>query len=128
MIFVFIANQGFNFFSYNFAYLELVPKVMCKYTESDQFVECDDYKDICEEGKVYEWQVDYNDPFSYHNWMTEQNLFCKNDFLIGSFGSCYFIGFGFMGILLKFSDNYGRKSLAIFTCLYQVVLIFAILY
>ena len=28
IIFVFISNQGFNFFSYNFAYLELVPSLL----------------------------------------------------------------------------------------------------
>ena len=28
IIFIFVSNQGFNFFSYNFAYLELVPSLL----------------------------------------------------------------------------------------------------
>ena len=128
MIFVFIGSQGFNCFIYNFAYLELVPLVLCKYSKDSQFVECDDYKDICAEGKVFEWKVDYSDPYSFHNWMTDSELYCKSDFSIASFGSSFFLGLGFMGLILKFSDSIGRKTLAHYLCVFQILLIAAQLY
>ena len=46
MFFTFTSNQGFCYFSENFAYLELVPSILCKYHQDDQFVKCHDFKDI----------------------------------------------------------------------------------
>ena len=97
--------------------------MLCKYSEDSQFVKCDDYKDICVEGKVYEWKVDYSDQYSFHNWMTDSELYCNSDFSIGSFGSSYFLGLGFVGLVLKFSDNIGRKTLAHYLCVFQIPLI-----
>ena len=128
IIFAFITNQGFNNFSYNFVYLELVPSLLWKYNESNDFTKWDNFKDIWDLNLVSEYKVDYNNPLSFHNWITDHNLYCKNDFAIGSFGSCYFIGFGFMGLLLKFADNYGRKKLMFVGCLYHLLLILAILF
>ena len=109
MIYVIIASQGFTYFMFNFAYLELVPKILWKYNPSDEFIQCEDYKDIWIDGKVHQWKVDYEDKYSFHNWITEQNMYCKGDFLIGLFGCWFFVGFGLMGIVIKLGDIYGRK-------------------
>ena len=128
MIFGIIADQGLNFFLWNIAYLELVPSILCKYTETSTFVKCHDYKDICIKDKVYEWKVDYSDPYSFHNWMTDQQLYCKSDFAIGMFGSMFFMGFGFLGVFLKFSDKFGRRNIIISSCIFQTVIVLLFLF
>ena len=128
ILFGIIADQGINYFIFTIAYLELVPSVLCKYTKQDEFVKCYDYKDICKENYVFDWKVDYDDKYSFHNWITDQNLYCKSDFMIGLFGSIYFVGFGFLGVFLKFSDKYGRKKIVISSCIFQALLVFLFLF
>ena len=77
---------------------------------------------------MIDWKVDYSDPYSFHNWITEHNLYCKSEFVIGALGSCYFIGFGFLGVLLKFADNFGRKKVIFVGCVYHMILICALLF
>ena len=57
------------------------------------------------------WKVDYTDKRSLHNWMTEHKLYCEPKFYIGLFGSMFFIGVALQGLVLKFSDYYGRLVL-----------------
>ena len=67
------------------------------------------------------FEVDYNDEFSFHNWMTDQSLYCYSSFEIGLLGSLFFLGFAISGILLKFSDIIGRKMVMQVGTLLQAV-------
>ena len=54
--------------------------------------------------------------------MTDQNLYCKSSFMIGLFGSLYYIGYALYGVYLKQSDRYGRKAILITSCAFQGIL------
>lgn len=130
LIFVFFTYQGTNFFIYNLAYLELVPKLLCS-TDGVNYHICGTdldwtadksevsnyasvYKnELCTEHKIREdiyWKVDYSDKQSFHNWMTDESMYCESSIKIGLFGSFYFAGYAMSGIILKFSDHFGRLS------------------
>ena len=69
---------------------------------------------MCDQGRLIDekyWKVDYTDRISLHNWMTEHKLYWESRFYIGLFGSMYFFGFAFHGLLLKLSDYFGRVML-----------------
>lgn len=67
-----------------------------------------------------DYKVDYDDPYSFHNWMTDEKLFCESDFMIGLFGSLFFVGFACSGILLKTSDYFGRTFVIKVGCFLQI--------
>lgn len=52
--------------------------------------------------------------FKTENWITDFNLFCTESYVIGSFGTCIFIGmiFGFV-VFLPLSDKYGKLKFII---------------
>ena len=69
---------------------------------------------MCVDGNLISednWKVDYSVRRSLHNWMTELNLYCVPRFYIGLFGSMYFLGVALQGLVLNFSDRYGRIML-----------------
>ena len=69
-----IAYPGINFFVYNLAFLELVPKLECLYEGQTDYVTCET-TDICGSNDVIDYRPDFNDEESFHNWMTEQKLY-----------------------------------------------------
>ena len=80
---------------------------------------------MCIDGKLIDksnWKVDYTNTRSLNNWMTEHKLYCESRFYIGLFGSMYFIGEVFSGLLLKLSDHYGSVFIIQIVALFQVVL------
>ena len=69
---------------------------------------------MCVDGNLIgedNWEVDYSVRRSLHNWMTELKLYCVPRFYIGLFGSMYFLGVALQGLVLNFSDHYGRIML-----------------
>lgn len=126
MLAAIILYQGIGSVVYNLAYLELVPYIKCKYYGEDHFVKCKNERDICHKGKVEEWYVDYEEEESFHNWMTDQNLYCEDSFLIGLFGSVYFLGFALSGFILKQSDTYGRKKIMTLGSFLQIIALYGI--
>ncbi|CAI2362935.1 unnamed protein product [Moneuplotes crassus] len=111
LLYAVIAKQGASFFMYNLAYLELVPRLECYYIESE-FVECE-VEDICQGGVLKDrdlWRPDYTDSKSFRNWMTDMELYCYSEFMIGLIGSIIFVGFVLSGIVLKVGDRFGRKK------------------
>ena len=54
--------------------------------------------------------------------MTEQDLYCEDSFLIGLFGSLFFLGLTFNGIILKQTDRFGRKAILIYGSLAQAAI------
>ena len=77
---------------------------------------------------MYEWRVDYTDRYSYHNWMTDQQLYCKSDFMIGLLGTLFFTGLGLMGLIMKLADKYGRKRMITVGCLFQLTMVYALMF
>ena len=57
------------------------------------------------------FEVDYSDSKSFHNWMTDEKLYCYSGFEIGLLGSLFFLGFAISGLLLKMSDYIGRLNI-----------------
>ena len=138
-IFTIIAYQGPNYYAYCLAYLELVPRLLCG-VEGGELHECGKYSfayenqtyflgeeeyrsELCDGNKIRSdiyFEVDYNDSESYHNWMTDEQLYCKSKFMIGLFGSLFFLGFAISGLMLKFSDTVGRVRIVRFGLFLQV--------
>ena len=77
---------------------------------------------------VYQWKVDYTDDSSFHNWMSDQNLYCESHFMIGLFGSCLFAGFALLGLFLRLGNIYGRKKVLIFGIILQTILASVLLF
>ena len=111
MLAVILWNQGVGFFLFGLPFLELVPKLMW-YNEISKDFQVWNTSDIWIDGMLIDkskWYVDYTDSMSYHNWMTDLELYWNSSFMIGLFGSAFFIGFTTSGIILKQTDKYGRK-------------------
>ncbi|CAI2363647.1 unnamed protein product [Moneuplotes crassus] len=115
MLYAPIARQGVSFFVYSLSFLELVPRLECLVEGTSVFEVCKK-ADICtEEGLIDRnlWRIDFTDSKSFHNWMTDLELFCYSDFMIGLLGSIMFAGFALSGIGLKQADRFGRKKTAL---------------
>ena len=97
VMYVMITISGVNFYSTNLAYLELVPDLKWRYVVGEEFRNWRDVKDVCG-SEVYDWYPNFKDRESFHNWMTEQNLYCKSSFMIGLFGSLFFVGLAVNGL------------------------------
>lgn len=124
LCFALLSYNGINFFVYNLAFLELVPQLRCRESPDLPFVDICYTEDICLPDGLKDrqlWEVNFDHPESFHNWMTDLELFCKSGFLIGLFGSMYFVGFAINGLLLKQSDTYGRKKIIIIGCFMQIL-------
>ena len=124
-----MAYQGPNFYAYNMACLELVPRLLCG-IKGENLHECGAgihtdlnsyeltydtaYKsELCQGNKIrpdVHFEVDFSDPKSFNNWMTDQQLYCHSGFNIGLLGSMFFLGFAISGILMKMSDYIGRLA------------------
>ena len=97
---------------------------MCLDPNTQNFVEWSDHKSICNDGKLIDkskWYVDYSDSKSFHNWMTDQEMYCESNFMIGLFGSVFFLGFAMTGIMLKQADKFGRKKVLTFGLIMQTI-------
>ena len=87
--------QGISFFLYGLPFFELVPKIMWQKGALEVF-ESWGTEDICVSGNLIDktkWYVDYSDSESFHNWMTDYDLYWDSSFMIGLFGSTFFVGF-----------------------------------
>ena len=69
-----IAYPGINFFIYNLAFLELVPKLECLYEGQTDYQICET-EDFCKKSNVVKYRPVFSDEESFHNWMTEQDLY-----------------------------------------------------
>ena len=69
---------------FSLSYLELIPRLMCLNPGTQQFEECADHNSIWDDGNLIDkskWYVDYNDSKSFHNWMTEREMYCDTKYL-----------------------------------------------
>jgi len=121
LIYVAIAYQGTSFFISNLAYLELIPRLECK--QEDGYKEWT-VDDICKNQQMIDktlWRPDFTDSQSFHNWMTEDELYWESSFKIGLFGSLIFVGFAINGIIMKQADKFGRKIIIFYGCIGQFI-------
>ena len=80
-------------------------------------------EDIWVSGKLIDrdkWYVDYSDSKSFHNWMTDFEMYWDSSFMIGLFGSAFFVGFTLSGVILKQADKIGRKKIIVFGVFLQL--------
>ncbi|CAI2363436.1 unnamed protein product [Moneuplotes crassus] len=130
MLWAGLARQGVSFYFYTLAYSELVPKLECKDLTLQTFEPCE-VEDICNGSDIIDrdlWRVDYTDSKSFHNWMTDLELYCHSDFMIGLFGSMLFLGFALSGIGLKQSDRFGRKNTILGGILISLISVFILFF
>ena len=110
-------------FLYGLPFFELVPKIMWIKSPSGVYEDWDT-SDIWNNGNLIDkskWYVDYSDELSYHNWMTDLEMYWDSSFMIGLFGSAFFVGFMLSGLILKQSDRFGRKKIIVFGVFIQLL-------
>ncbi|CAI2360036.1 unnamed protein product [Moneuplotes crassus] len=130
LLYVVICRQGLSFILFSLPFSEIVPRLECYDQSSGAFLECT--KDqICMGDTLIDrnlWRPDFSNYRSFKNWMTELELYCYSDFMIGLLGSVVFIGFALGGIVLKQSDTFGRKKIIlsgyILACVCSIILYF----
>jgi len=131
LIFAVIAYQGINIFVYNMAFLELMPKLMCRDNLEGEFHTCIETRDICQGNSLIDrglWMIDFTDDQSFHNWMTDLELFWESDFAIGMIGASFFIGSTLYGFILTFNNVIGRKKFIIIGMVCQIVCVYGLFY
>lgn len=100
---------------YTMPFLETKPQLICQKEDGSEYF-CDS-TEICigeEINSNIKFKVDYDDDATIANWITQMDLYWIGKFKIGLFGSVYFLGFCFSGLILMLADKYGRKKLTIF--------------
>ena len=55
------------------------------------------------------------------NWILQLDLYCESSFIIGLFGSVFFIGMLFGSIFIKLSDKYGRKKILLIIAVINLI-------
>jgi hypothetical protein len=83
------------------------PKFTCNYVGQEERFVCRQL-DFCENPEL-EWQYDYSDPQTLHNWTEKLSLVCMPKWKLGLIGSVHFIGFCTTLLWLPpYADRYGR--------------------
>ncbi|CAI2365422.1 unnamed protein product [Moneuplotes crassus] len=136
LLFGAIGLQGGNFFVYNMSLLLKMPGFECRSDVSKPFERCE-RENICRAEQMIDrnlWRTDFegggldNSEVSFHNWMTDQELYCLDSYMIGLFGSAYFLGYALNGIIIKQADRFGRKKIIIFGSIIQVICSFILFF
>ena len=74
-------------------------------------------------------RVDYDSPYSLHNWVEQLDIYCTNGFELGVLGAVYYLGY-LIGnaIFVTPSDVYGRKWFVFAGCMLHSVAYLAMLF
>ena len=74
-------------------------------------------------------RVDYDSPYSLHNWVEQLDIYCTGGFELGILGAVYYLGF-LVGnaIFVTPSDVYGRKWFVFAGCMLHSVAYLAMLF
>ena len=65
---------------------------------------------------------------SLKNWTWEMDMQCDSSFLIGFFGSLYFLGVAISTLLMKFGDKLGRKNFMILGGVISTIDVYCLLF
>lgn len=104
---------------YNLTFLELYPDYICDFKNGTIVNPCN-REDFCP--IEFEPEVNWESTTSLHNLVEILDLKCKPSYLIGLFGSSYFIGWVIAGIIIpRLGDIYGRKWLFIGSYILQCI-------
>ena len=69
--------NAINLIFYNMAYMELVPKFKCSYTESPDVVFSCVEQDFCGRGDEINYWIDWDNRMSLYNWSENIGLICR---------------------------------------------------
>ncbi|CAI2363809.1 unnamed protein product [Moneuplotes crassus] len=99
-------------FPYSIPFLTKVPSLKCMSFTQNTWEGCD--KDQACSSQFMDYKINHNSHETVTNWITSMDLLCKEDYVIGLFGSLYFVGF-FIGsaFFLRFADLKGRRVMVI---------------
>ena len=79
-------------------------------------------EDFCVEGSTLEYQADYSNSLSIHNWIEEYEMYCAPKFQFGLFGSLFFIGVVLSSLIFPpLADKVGRRPIALIGVLMQAL-------
>lgn len=135
--------NSYGWQQYNVNYITLYPDYKC--TEQQEgnpdlpWMPIDNYKSdkcqldidhchckpdyFCENTDTVAFEVDYENEFTIHNFVTEYQLTCESKLYISMFQSAFFIGAAAGSFIFPpLSDIYGRRKIFLFTILCTVLL------
>ena len=69
-------------------------------------------EDFCWNGKDIKYKVDWDDDESIHNLISQLNMYCAKDMIIGLIGALFLVGIVIgCSTLTRMGDVYGRKPI-----------------
>ena len=118
-------TNGYN--AYALPYYELMPIFYCKYKNDPGTHTCTSME--LDDPKVVSHEIDWNSPYSIHNWVEQMNLIDTPKSIIGLIGSAFFLGW-VIGLFFvpRLGDLYGRKYPMIACMFLQFISLFALLF
>ena len=111
-----------SFSLYPMMYFELQPVYKCREKlESVSFAQIDardwdkcEPEEFCKEDSNLEYEIDYREELSIHNWIEEYGMQCAPKTKFGMIGSLYFIGIVISSFILPpLSDTLGRRPIVL---------------
>jgi hypothetical protein len=118
---IFVLLLAFNFgipciFMYGFGFFELMPALKCEGKACK-------VEDVCQKGLNFE--IDYSNEFTLHNWITKYKLICISKGDLALYGSLLLLGF-FIGSILfvRLGDSIGRKPIVLTATIVSTVSLF----
>lgn len=118
---MYIAN---SFIIYNFAFFQMQPQYQCLHDDNvisnnPNWHKCD-INEVCDgNSTITSWKIDWDNSRSLHNWVTNLNMHCSDNIILGYFGSLYFLGFLISSIIFPpLSDKVGRLKIFMAGCFF----------
>jgi MFS family permease len=72
-----------------------------------------------------QFQIDWDQEDSLHNWMTKLDIICEEPYKVGLIGSFSFVGFSLGSLFIsRLSDKYGRRSMLLGVNMIIIILLF----
>ena len=102
-----MTNSLGGFFYYAIPLYQFYPKLLCMGADGKEY-EC--ARELACDSS--EFRVNYNDPETFENWITELDLICSPKWMIGLIGTISFAGFIFGAFfIIPLADYYGRRKM-----------------
>ena len=103
------------------------PDYTCTFTDPSSITDPDDVctaENICDDDpRIASWDIDWSSNVSLHNWNQKLDLMCKPEWLTGSLGSVFFVGFVCTTLWLpRLADTIGRRKIFLIGVSVQTIL------